>query len=366
MRRVRMSPGQFFLTVAADRTNVLKCRVRSVIRLALVLARRVFLVHNRWVVLTMSGPFVALSEPSSLEDTHTHAETVPLAIHVVNFFMVATPLAALIGATWLLWGVGFGWTQFIVLAVMYVINGLGITVGYHRLFTHKSFECGPVTRFVIGVLGSMAIEGPLFKWVATHRQHHQHSDRDDDPHSPHQHGKGLRGLILGAWHAHVGWIFVPDAPNLNRYVVDLRADPVLRVVDRYFIVWALLGLAIPTVIGGLVEGSWTGALLGFLWGGVVRIFLLHHVTWSINSVCHLWGSRPFSTHDESRDNPVFGVLAFGEGWHNAHHAFPTSARHGLAWWKLDINYLVIRGLELLHLARNVRLPDAERIAAKRR
>jgi stearoyl-CoA desaturase (Delta-9 desaturase) len=288
-----------------------------------------------------------------------------LKIRIVNALAVTIPFVGFIAALVLLWGVALSWVHLVILAVMYVLTGLGITVGYHRLFTHKSFETPAFMRFIIGVLGSMAVEGPVIQWAAMHRSHHQHSDSENDPHSPHQHGDGIRAMMLGFWHAHVGWLFVRQAKGLARYVPDLNADPVTRTVSKLFPLWVLLGLLIPAVLGGLLTMSWTGALLGFLWGGLARIFLVHHVTWSVNSVCHIWGYRPFRSHDESRNNPIFGVLAMGEGWHNNHHAFPTSARHGLRWWEFDLSYIVIKGLELCGLAKAVKVPSPDRIAAKR-
>jgi stearoyl-CoA desaturase (delta-9 desaturase) len=247
---------------------------------------------------------------------------------------------------------------------MYTVTGLGITVGYHRLFTHRSFETVRPVEFLLAVLGSMAVQGPVLKWVAIHRRHHQHSDRPEDPHSPHHRGGGITGVLAGFWHAHIGWIFRTDCPDLRRYVRDVRSDGLIRVASRLFGVWVFLGLLIPTILGGALTGTWSGALLGLLWGGLVRIFLGHHVTWSINSVCHLWGSRPFDRGDQSRNNLVFGVLGLGEGWHNNHHAFPSSARHGLRWWQLDLSYLAIRALESLGLAWRVRVPAHEKIVAK--
>src|SRR5947207_4027918 len=179
---------------------------------------------------------------------------------------------------------------------MYLLTGLGITVGYHRLFTHKAFEARLPLKAALAVLGSMAMEGPLFKWVAQHRRHHQHSDKHDDPHSPNMHGGGLWGMLKGLWHAHMGWIFNGDGPNVYRYITDLQKDGMLRVLSGLFPLWVLIGLLIPALLGGLISMSWTGALLGFLWGGCARIFLVHHITWSMNSVCHLWGSRPFRSH----------------------------------------------------------------------
>jgi stearoyl-CoA desaturase (delta-9 desaturase) len=240
-------------------------------------------------------------------------------------------------------------------------TGLGITVGFHRFFAHRSFETNKVVQFALGVLGSMAVQAPVIKWVAQHRRHHQHSDEPGDPHSPYLQGRGVLGVLRGFWHSHLGWVFRPEVPNLARYVPDLLENGVARIVSRLFPLWVAVGLLIPTVLGGVITLSWSGALLGFIWGGLVRVFLVHHVTWSINSVCHLWGTRPFSSGDRSRNNFVFGVLAMGEGWHNNHHAFPASARHGLCWWQFDLSYLVIRVLALVGLAYNVRRPSARMI-----
>jgi stearoyl-CoA desaturase (delta-9 desaturase) len=299
-------------------------------------------------------------------------------LRLINIAVVATPFAGLLAAFILLWGVAFDWTYLAILAGMYLATGIGITVGYHRLFTHRSFVAPRPVAAVLAALGSMAAEGPILQWVATHRSHHHHSDDEDDPHSPHTHGaSGIRGTLRGFLHAHVGWIFsshtfIPTRTRasrvphgLARYVKDLRRDPLLRWMNGTFPWWAALGLLIPAALGGLCTMSWTGVLLGFVWGGLVRIFLIHHVTWSINSVCHIWGSRPFRSHDESRNNAIFGVLALGEGWHNNHHAFPRSARHGLRWWQLDVSYLIIRAMSLVGLARDVRTPSAARMAAKR-
>ncbi|HYE19532.1 MAG TPA: acyl-CoA desaturase [Tepidisphaeraceae bacterium] len=284
---------------------------------------------------------------------------------VVTLLAVVLPLAGLVAAAVLLWGHGFSWLHLGLLLGAYLLTTLGITIGYHRLFTHGAFRAPRAVRVTLGVLGSMAVQGPLLRWVATHRRHHQHADDADDPHSPHFGGHGVLGVLRGWWHAHVGWLFQPDAGDLDRYVGDLRRDPALVRVSRLFVLWVALGLLIPAVIGGLVTMTWTGALLGLLWGGLARVFLVHHVTWSINSVCHLWGTRPFDSGDESRNNAVFGVLAMGEGWHNNHHAFPTSARHGLRWWQVDVSYWVIRAMSWVGLASGIKVPTADRIADKR-
>jgi stearoyl-CoA desaturase (delta-9 desaturase) len=281
---------------------------------------------------------------------------ISLGMWVVNLVAVVAPFLGLVAAAISLWGRGFSWVNLGLLLGMYALTALGITVGFHRLFSHRAFETNRVIQFLLAALGSMAAEGPLLKWVALHRCHHQYSDQPDDPHSPHQHGRSLRGLLRGLWHAHVGWVFEADPSDLPRYVKDLSQSRLLRTASALFPLWVAIGLLIPAALGALLTGTWMGAVFGLLWGGLARIFLVHHVTWSVNSVCHLWGCRPFRTNDHSRNNFLFGVLALGEGWHNNHHAFPTSARHGLRWWQIDMSYWVIRALALLGLARKVVLP----------
>lgn len=290
------------------------------------------------------------AEPNSAQEPYS------LAARIGTIVAVILPGAGFLLAIVSLWGRGFGWIDLGVLLGMYLVTAIGITVGFHRLFTHKSFETGPIIRFVLAALGSMAVQGSVLRWVAQHRRHHQHSDTPEDPHSPHHHGTGLSGVLIGFWHAHIGWAFKPDAVGLDRYVTDLRKLPSVRIASRLFPFWIVLGLAVPAVLGGIFSGTWSGALFGFLWGGLVRVFLVHHVTWSVNSICHLWGSRPYPEHDHSRNNFVFGILAMGEGWHNNHHKFPTSARHGLRWWQIDASYYVIRGLALVGLAWKVHKP----------
>ncbi len=281
------------------------------------------------------------------------------AARIGTMFAVVLPLVGFAFAMVSLWGWGFGWVDLGLLVGMYALSALGITVGFHRYFTHKSFETNAVVRFILAALGSMAVQGSVLRWVAQHRRHHQHSDTPADPHSPHHHGHGIMGMVRGFWHAHIGWAFKPDVVGLDRYVTDLRKFVSIRVASALFPLWILLGLVVPAVLGGLITGTWGGALFGLIWGGLVRVFLVHHITWSVNSVCHLWGSQPYPEKDHSRNNLVFGVLALGEGWHNNHHAFPTSARHGLRWWQIDVSYYVIRALALVGLAWKVRVPTTE-------
>ncbi|HYH64210.1 MAG TPA: fatty acid desaturase [Urbifossiella sp.] len=285
----------------------------------------------------------------------------PLHVQAVILLVIVVPLLGLVAAPFFLWGWGFAWTDLGLLIGMYLTTALGITVGFHRLFVHRSFETYTWIKVVFAAFGSMAVQGSLFKWVAFHRRHHQHSDTPDDPHTPHHTGGGVLGALRGAWHAHIGWFFQADPPDLYDYVKDLQKSRALRVADALWPFWILLGLAIPAVLGGVIQLSWMGVWTGLIWGGLVRIFLVHHVTWSVNSACHLWGFRPYKSADESRNNVVFGFLALGEGWHNAHHAFPTSARHGLSWWQMDASYYLIRVMSWVGLAWNVKVPSAQSI-----
>lgn len=292
---------------------------------------------------------------------------IPAGRRITNLCAVLIPFAAVLTAIVWTWGHGINLVHLTALLGMITVTGLGITVGYHRLFTHRSFQTYEPLQFAIAVCGSMAVEGPLMRWVATHRRHHQCSDVRGDPHSPHLHGiEGPRGVMAGLWHAHTGWLLARSEPNMARYAGDLKKSSMLRLVSRLFPLWVVLGLLLPAVACGLVAGTWTDALLGLFWGGLVRIFLVHHITWSINSICHCFGSQPFDSGDQSRNNVAMGILGFGEGWHNNHHAFPTSARHGLAWWQFDLSYLVIRAMEKLRLAWNVRLPTPDQLESARR
>jgi len=274
---------------------------------------------------------------------------------VIRIIAFGAPPAALAIAGWLSWGAMLRWHDLVVLAITYALTGLGITVGYHRLFTHRSFKAGRPVRAVLAVLGSMAVEGPVIDWVATHRKHHSFSDHEGDPHSPHVGRKpGWRGTLRGLGHAHIGWIFRgKDRANPARYARDLLADRDLRFISRTFPLWALAGLALPFGLGVALTGTLAGGLGGLLWGGAARVMLLHHATFSINSLCHCFGRRPFETGDQSRNLAWLAPLAFGEAWHNNHHAFPTSARHGLGRWQFDPSAGLISVLERCHLAWDV-------------
>jgi stearoyl-CoA desaturase (Delta-9 desaturase) len=291
-------------------------------------------------------------EPAIHENLH---RTLTALVSVV-------PVLALGFAAWQSWEGLLRPRDLAIFGVLYVLTGLGVTVGFHRLFTHRSFKTGPVVRGVLAILGSAAIEGPVISWVADHRKHHAFSDLPGDPHSPHvDHGAGWRGTLRGLVHAHMGWLFVHDQRGArDRYAPDLLADPVMRFVDRWFFVWAVGGLAVAFGLGWLLGGTWQAALTALLWGGAVRLLLLHHVTYSINSICHVFGRRRFATTDESRNVFWLSLITFGESWHNNHHAFPTSARHGLGRWEIDPSALVIRALARMGLAWDVVSVDPER------
>ena len=283
----------------------------------------------------------------------------------VALITVITPFLAVLLAVILMWGRGVSWLDLLLCAGMYVITMLGITLGFHRLFTHRSFKCVAPISALLGVAGCMAAQGPILFWTSSHRRHHQCSDDDGDPHSPKNLTGGFKGLLRGWWHAHTGWMLTNKVSH-RRGVADLMRIPQVVTIDRNYFLWIALGLVLPAILGGAITRSWSGFFTGMLWGGFVRLFLVHHSTWSINSICHLFGTAPFQTGDESRNNGVCAVLTFGEGWHNNHHAFPSSARHGLHWWEVDFVYLIVRGLALVGLAWDVRLPDRGELTERRK
>jgi stearoyl-CoA desaturase (Delta-9 desaturase) len=244
----------------------------------------------------------------------------------------------------------------------YAVSGLGISVGYHRLFSHRTFQCGPVVRALAGIAGAMAIQGPVIRWAADHRRHHQFADTDLDPHSAHS---GGRSIAAGLWHAHVGWVFDANRTVISKFAPDLLEDRVAKFVDRNYFVWFALSFAIPTVIGGLATQSLSGALSAFLIGGCARVFFTHNVTWIVNSVGHVWGTRPFRSKDQASNNVLFALLTFGEGWHNNHHAFPYSAQIGIDAHQFDFGFMVLRGAEAVGLVSNVRRPTKEQVAERR-
>jgi len=285
---------------------------------------------------------------------------------IITGLVTVIPFVAVIVAGWQVWGSALNWTDVVLFLVMYLLTGLGITVGFHRLLTHRSFKTYPWLRGLFGILGSAAIEGPVISWVADHRKHHVFSDKPGDPHSPHvDHGVGVRGALRGLAHAHVGWLFIHTERGLKtRYAPDLIADPVVSFVSRTFVVWVAAGLAAPFFLGWLIGGTVEAGLTGMLWGGAVRMLVLHHATYSINSLCHFFGRRQFKTGDESRNLFWLSFFTFGEAWHNNHHAFPTSFRHGMRGWQFDPSAGVIWALEKSGLAWDVVRISPERQAAK--
>jgi stearoyl-CoA desaturase (Delta-9 desaturase) len=289
--------------------------------------------------------------------------SMPVVDRVASAAVTAIPPIMVGVGMWLGWsGNLFGWEYLLLLAFMYVSVGTGITVGFHRLLTHRSFKCGRLLRAGFAALGSAAAEGPVIDWVATHRKHHQFSDERGDPHSPHvDREHGWRGALQGLVYAHLGWVFKDmEVADERRYAPDLLADPLIRFVDRTFVLWVVVGLAVPFALGFAVTGSVTGGLLGLLWGGAARIFFVHHATFSINSVCHFFGRQDYDTGDESKNVAWLAIPTWGEAWHNNHHAFPTSYRHGLRRWQIDPAAGVIRLLEMFGLAWDVVRVDPAR------
>ncbi len=288
------------------------------------------------------------------------------ADRIITGLVTAIPFLLLVVAAWQVWDEALHWRDLAILGAAYLVTGLGVTVGFHRLLTHRSFKTSPAMRGILAALGSSAIEGPVISWVADHRKHHAFSDEHGDPHSPHVgHGGGWIGTLRGLFHAHMGWLFIhTERGSKRRFAPDLIEDPVIKAVDRTFLLWAVMGLAIPFAVGYAIGGTLVAGLTALLWGGAVRVFIVHHVTYSINSICHVFGRRPFATTDESRNVFWLALPTFGEAWHNNHHAFPTSAAHGMRRWQLDPSASVIWVLERLGLVWDVVRISPERQAAK--
>ncbi|MCW2994858.1 MAG: acyl-CoA desaturase [Conexibacter sp.] len=280
-----------------------------------------------------------------------------------NLAGVVVPFAGVLAAIVLLWSSWVDVTDLAILAVMYFATAMGVTVGFHRLLTHRSFRVDPWLERTFASLGQLSVQGSVLDWVADHRKHHAHTDVEGDPHSPHVgHGSGLRGL----WHAHTGWLLETQGQSdWKKYAKDLYEDPKMKAIGRRFPLYVLASLLIPTVLGFVLHGfTWQGALRGYVWGGLVRIFLVHHITWSVNSVCHYFGSRRFDIEDKSTNNAWLAIPSLGESWHHNHHAFPRSAQHGLKRWEVDISALVIGGLAKAGLAHDVVVITPERQAEK--
>jgi stearoyl-CoA desaturase (Delta-9 desaturase) len=297
-------------------------------------------------------------------------DTQPVENERLDRFLTGTitviPFIALGVVGWQLWNDLLHWSDIAVFLICYVLTGFGVTIGFHRHLTHRAFKARPWVRGTLAILGSAAIEGPVIAWVADHRKHHAFADVEGDPHSPHvDHGVGLKGALRGLFHAHVGWLFIhTHRGNKERYAPDLMKDPLIRWIDRRFVLWVVLGLLFPFALGGLIGGSLDAALTGLLWGGAVRMLVVHHVTYSINSLCHFFGNQAFDTGDESRNLAWLSFFTFGEAWHNNHHAFPTSYEHGMRRWQFDPSRYVIRGLEKMGLVWDVVRISPERQARK--
>jgi stearoyl-CoA desaturase (delta-9 desaturase) len=285
----------------------------------------------------------------------------------VTLVAVVVPPLGLLSAMGLLWGVAFHWLDLVLFLGFYVVCAFGTTIGFHRYFTHRGFETGHLVKGVLAVLGCMTMQGPLTQWVTDHRKHHALSDRPGDPHSPHVgHGDGALGAVGGFVHAHVGWLFSNLGMEQGReYGKDLYDDRMLRLIDRAYLLWVALTLGLPFLLGYWLGGTVQAGLEGLVWGGLIRIFAYQHATFSVNSICHMFGRKDYRSRDEARNNRLVALLVFGEGWHNNHHAFPASARHGLDRGQIDVSWWIIRGLERLGLVWNVKVPDTAQLERRR-
>ena len=286
----------------------------------------------------------------------------PLPAHVTVYVFVIVPFLALFAAVPIAWGRGVSWIDLLLAAGWYTVTCLGTTAGYHRYFTHGSYRAKRPLRLALAIVGSMAVQGPILHWVADHRRHHAFADKEGDPHSPWLFGTSPAALARGFWHAHLGWILERDLTDQERFVPDMLADRDMRLIHRLFGPLTILTLVAPAVMGGLLTWSWHGALTAFFWAGLVRIAFLHHVTWSVNSVCHMVGERPFAARDKSANFWPLAILSMGEAWHNLHHADPKQARHGIRPGQIDISARLIWVFEKLGWAYDVHWPTPERLA----
>ncbi|WP_130798197.1 acyl-CoA desaturase [Streptomyces otsuchiensis] len=287
------------------------------------------------------------------------------AEQVALLLFILLPFLALVAAVPLAWGWGMSWLDLALLLVFYFVGCHGITVGFHRYFTHGSFKAKRPLRIALAIMGSLAVEGPVVRWVADHRRHHRFSDAEGDPHSPWRYGETVPALMKGLWWAHLGWMFDKEQTSQEKYAPDLVKDPAIRRISRQFALWTAVSLLLPPLIGGLATWSWQGALSAFFWASLVRVALLHHVTWSINSICHAVGRRPFASRDRSGNVWWLAVLSCGESWHNLHHSDPTCARHGVDRGQVDSSARLIRWFEKAGWAYDVRWPKASRLDARR-
>ena len=297
--------------------------------------------------------------PADVADRKTWAQQVVLTVFLV------LPFAALVAAVPLAWGWGMSWRDVVIAGTFYAVSGLGVTVGFHRHLTHRSFAARRPVRIALAIAGSMALEASAIQWVADHRRHHRFSDKAGDPHSPWRYGTSFAALTKGFFYSHIGWLYDWERTDELKYAPDLVADRDINFISRKFPLWVAFSLVLPPLIGGLWGWSWQAALTAFLWGTMARIFLLHHVTFAINSVCHITGRRPFRTKDRSRNVWWLALLSFGESWHNFHHAEPTSARHGVRLLEVDTSAMLIKVMEKLRWVTDVRWPDKAMIARRR-
>jgi stearoyl-CoA desaturase (delta-9 desaturase) len=286
---------------------------------------------------------------------------------IVTLVAVVVPPLGLLAAMGLLWNVAFHWSDLAIMAGIYVVCAFGTTIGFHRYFTHKGFEARTAVKAVLAILGCMTMQGPLTQWVTDHRKHHAFSDKEGDPHSPHaDRSEGAWGAVVGFVHAHVGWMFTNMGMEQGReYGRDLYEDRLVRTIDRLYLLWVVATLGIPFGLGYAIGGSSQRGIEAMLWGGLVRIFAYQHATFAVNSICHMFGRQDYRSRDEARNNWLIALLVFGEGWHNNHHAFPASARHGLARFQIDVSWWVIRGLEKVHLVWDVKVPDTAQLERRR-
>lgn len=285
-----------------------------------------------------------------------------IGVQIAVYIGVLLPIAAVAVAVPFAWGWGLSWLDVGLFVFFYAVSGLGITVAFHRHFTHGSFKAKRWLRVALAIAGSAALQGPVITWVADHRRHHAFSDREGDPHSPWMFGTSPLALARGFYHAHFGWLFDRDSSNADRFAPDLLKDKAIVRVDDLFWLWSLLSLIVPGVLGGLLSWSVWGGVTAMFWAGLVRVCVLHHVTWSVNSICHMLGERPFKTRDKAANFWPLAIVSFGESWHNLHHADPTSARHGVQRGQIDISARTIWMFEKLGWAYNVRWPTERRIA----
>ena len=292
-------------------------------------------------------------------------DRIPTWERVLTMIFVWAPPVVLVWGIVNFWNEGVNTLSLTLFASFVLGTGLGVTVGFHRLFTHKSFETFPFVGYLLAILAMFSAQKSVYEWVAIHRKHHQYSDKIGDPHSPHLHGGGVKGLVLGFIHAHVGW-FSGKLLDEKDYIIDLKRDGVLAVISALYPFWVILGLILPAFIAFSVTGSTHEAFLGFIWGGVIRLGVVYHITWSVNSVCHIWGYRRFETSDHSTNQFFVGLVGFGEGWHNNHHAEQKWARHGIYWWEVDLSWYLICLLGWLRLAWDIRIPTAEEIEARKK